>query len=726
MQWTKILYITLFVAGCVPVSFSQNETSKEDSSRIEIIRLKINSNRGDFSPFLLGNKLYFTSGRVHRYGLVYIDADTTLELEDVFSAEKIDSINFKHPHYFSEKINTKYNDGPLCFDKSGDMLFITGNDKKRMLKDVEPLAIFMAKKINGHWEHPTTLPFCTGTNSYCHPALMKDGKTLLFSSNITGGYGGMDLYISKFENNNWSQPKNLGTKINGLDNETFPFVTEDDVLYFTSDRKTGLGGLDIYMLDLKDPIGNEVLLLPSPFNSTKDDFGVWVDSTGNSGYFSSNRSALGDDDIYYFKNKYPVFENCNTFKKPIYCYTFFEESSLAAEDSSGMTYEWDLGDGTKMRGLTVRHCFTSIGNYSIQLNIIDKSSGALFYNELSYDFSVVESKQLFINCNDTIATGKIIKIDAAKSIIPGFSIKELFWFFGDGKYSSGENAHHKYNTNGEYLIQLGVIAKNDFTGKTAKFCTQKKVLVKDSLWIQKHISSLTKTVWPPPHPVDSLYRVKEGDSINFRIHLGSSKVNIPTSSKVFADLKDVKKQKNKDIYQYTSGKVKKLSEVISYYHKAKEKGFKDAVAISFYGDSLVPHQEKSIKGEIIASGFNSPDVDTANILFTRTVLFDFNKSNINKSYFKSLDSICAMLKKNKKLELIILSSSDTVGTSAYNYKLSKKRAFSVQAFLNKKGIKKERLDIIPFGENIPPGHERRKNNVTSNRRVELLLVKNAK
>src|ERR1035437_4886450 len=207
MKHCFIFIIALFIAK---YTYGQTETTKEDNSKIEVTRLPLNSNRGDFSPFLLGNKLYFTSGRVHRFGLVYIDADTTKELEDVFFAEKIDSLNFRHPHYFSEKINTKYNDGPLCFNASGDVLFIIGNDEKRMLKDVEPLDIFTAKKINGHWEHPTALPFCTGTNTYCHPALMKDGKTLIFSSDMSGGMGGMDLYMTKFENGSWSTPQNLG------------------------------------------------------------------------------------------------------------------------------------------------------------------------------------------------------------------------------------------------------------------------------------------------------------------------------------------------------------------------------------------------------------------------------------------------------------------------------------------------------------------------------------
>ena len=86
MWCKKLSLIALFIIGLIVTSYSQNENLKEDSFRVVITRLSINSNRGDFSPFLVGNKLFFSSGRVHRFGLVYYDADTTKELEDVFYA----------------------------------------------------------------------------------------------------------------------------------------------------------------------------------------------------------------------------------------------------------------------------------------------------------------------------------------------------------------------------------------------------------------------------------------------------------------------------------------------------------------------------------------------------------------------------------------------------------------------------------------------------------------
>jgi len=690
-----------------------------DSSRFEIHNLSINSKQSDFSPFLFDKKLYFSSGRENTFGVKYFNIETEQDLIDLFCAERIDSINFKKPIPFSE-INTKYNEGPICISKDGAELFITETDLKRAKgKNKKPLSILISKKINNKWSKPEVLPFCNANYSYCHPALLSNGETLIFSSDVTGGHGGMDLYYSTFANGSWTIPRNLGSKVNGADNEVFPFVSVNNTLYFSTNRKNGFGGFDIYSYNLKDSANSSIQILDLPINSTYDDFGIWVDSTENAGYFSSNRDTSNKDDIFYFKNKYPDFDNCTPQKKPGYCYTFFEESTLMTADTMGMVYEWDFGDGAKKRGIRAKHCFRKPGNYSVQLNIIDKASGALFYNELSYDFTVEPSTKFYIDCADTLTTGKAFTIDVKKIIIPNHTIKEAYWFFGDNKFTTGTSTQHIYSADGKYNIKLGLVTKNDSTGAIEKLCTQKEVLVKDSLWIVKNSSDFGYA----PANADTLYHASKNDSINYRVHLGSSKKDIPTNAKVFNDLNDVKKYKGKDEYLYTSGNSKQVTGVIPEYKKAKEKGFKDASVISFYGDSLLPNQDKNMKENIVDDNNISVDVDTSKTLRKKNILFDVGKATIHKTYHKYLDSLSHALLKNKKLELIIFAACDTVGSNDYNYKLSKQRAAAVQEYFTSKGISEDRLDIIVFGENMPPEYEHGKIVLISNRRIEILVVK---
>ena len=476
MRNSRFLIWVLFLLIEAPLSCL---AQSGDSSKVDIHRLNLNSNRSDFSPFLFDNKLFFSSGRENNVGVKYYTPEDGEELIDMFYAEKTDSVTFKKARSFSE-INTKYNDGPACISKNGKQLYVTSNDLIRSdKKNKKPLSIYISEKTNDTWTKPLVLSFCKESYSYFHPALMNDGNTLVFASNIPGGYGGIDLYYSILNNGTWSSPKNLGSKINSKDNEIFPFISTAGVLYFSTNRKNGLGKLDIYSFNLKDSAKSHIQLLEAPINSAFDDFGIWLDSTENAGYFSSNRDSSNEDDIYYFKYKYPVFDKCTTQKKASYCYTFFEESALIIEDTLGMVYEWDFGDGTKTRGYEVKHCFKKLGHYALQLNIVEKASGSLFYNQLSYDFTVEEPKRLFIDCKDTIPVAKAFLLDIKKSSVPDHTIKEVYWFFGDGKSATGNTVQHAYEAKGLYSLKLGVVAKNDATGKLEKFCTEKNILVKD-------------------------------------------------------------------------------------------------------------------------------------------------------------------------------------------------------------------------------------------------------
>ena len=156
--------------------------------------------------------------------------------------------------------------------------------------------------IEGKWNDPTPLPFSDPDTWYGCPAFSQDGKTLYFSSNKRGGKGGLDLFKASLDaNGQWGKVTNLGESINTAGDEMFPFMAEDQRMYFASDGHPGLGGLDIFVAN-KDKDGNvAVKNLGVPVNSRWDDFGI-VFKTLTDGYLSSNREGgKGDDDIYYFE-----------------------------------------------------------------------------------------------------------------------------------------------------------------------------------------------------------------------------------------------------------------------------------------------------------------------------------------------------------------------------------------------------------------------------------------
>jgi len=211
---------------------------------------------------------------------------------------------------FSSTLNTKYHEGPVAFTKEGTRAYFTRNNYNRgryreSADGINKLKLYAADFKNGNWGNVQELPFNGDDYSTGHPALNSTDKLLYFASDRPGGFGGTDLYVSRFRDGKWSQPINLGKEINTKGNELFPFVDDRGNLYFSSDGHPGLGDLDIFYAPLIDgTTAKFVQNLGEPINSSRDDFGLITDGERLAGYFSSNRRRGGsDDDIYRFRRE---------------------------------------------------------------------------------------------------------------------------------------------------------------------------------------------------------------------------------------------------------------------------------------------------------------------------------------------------------------------------------------------------------------------------------------
>jgi|GEM_PF-6994378 len=162
------------------------------------------------------------------------------------------------------------------------------------------------------WKILSPLSMNNPEYSVGHPAISRDGRQLFFVSDKEGGYGGTDIYVSTLEKGVWSEPVNLGPKINTNGDEKYPYITDDNILFFSSDGKYGMGGLDIYYVDLlfKDTIA---VNMGFPVNSNLDDFGFSYDKRTKAGYFSSNRKSNGREDDLYMYTENKIFFDLSVF-----------------------------------------------------------------------------------------------------------------------------------------------------------------------------------------------------------------------------------------------------------------------------------------------------------------------------------------------------------------------------------------------------------------------------
>ncbi len=214
----------------------------------------------------------------------------------------------------SDYVNSKYNEGPACYDSEGRTLAFTRNGylkgKAIAGKDkTNYLQIYIATDKMHDWKNIKPFNQNSTTYSVCHPALSSDGKTMYFVSDMSGGFGGTDIYMSKNDNGKWTDPVNMGVSINTEGNELFPSVLRDSILYFASNGKGGLGGLDIFAAQINGEKVQEVVNMGFPINTAYDDFGLIYNKSKKIGFFSSNRpGGKGKDDIYRFTYSKPDFQ----------------------------------------------------------------------------------------------------------------------------------------------------------------------------------------------------------------------------------------------------------------------------------------------------------------------------------------------------------------------------------------------------------------------------------
>lgn len=201
-----------------------------------------------------------------------------------------------------DNLNTKWHDGPASITNDGNTMYYGSEsfNEKEYVKDKAKKAkfgkiyLYKATKQGDTWSNSKPLPFNNKEYDVRNPSISKDGKTLYFSSNMPGGFGGEDIWKVSVNGDEYGTPENLGAKVNTEANESFPFITDDNVLFFSSNGKTGFGGLDVFKMDLNK--GSEAMNVGEPVNTSKDDFAFTYNATKKVGFFSSNRDGV--DNIY--------------------------------------------------------------------------------------------------------------------------------------------------------------------------------------------------------------------------------------------------------------------------------------------------------------------------------------------------------------------------------------------------------------------------------------------
>jgi len=284
------------------------EQIKMNSGRFEISPANVNSENSDFGSAFLNNSLVFSSAREIKNKEGKTFKWNNKNFTNLYIATIKPNGDTNNPVLLNKEINSKFNESTPVFTKDGKTMYFTRNnflDGKRGKdsKNITLLKLYKAVLVDGNWSNIKELPFNSDQYSTAHPALSLDEKKLYFASDMPGTLGQSDLYsVTINSDGTFGKPENLGAGINTEGRETFPFISGDNELYFATDGRPGLGGLDVVVSKiLEDGTFDQVQNIGEPVNTKYDDFAFIIDSKTRKGYFSSNKKGgIGSDDIYKF------------------------------------------------------------------------------------------------------------------------------------------------------------------------------------------------------------------------------------------------------------------------------------------------------------------------------------------------------------------------------------------------------------------------------------------
>jgi len=685
------------------ISLDQQVKQLKAYPEYKIDTLPFNTSHSEFGPFVFKGNLYFTSQRRKDEIIDYEYSWDETSFLDIYKI-KLNNLD-KKPDLFSNKINSKFHDGPICFSADGSEAYFSSNNKNltffptRGEDGITHLKIFRSKRKGNKFTRPEELSFNSDNYSCAHPSISANGDTLYYTSDKDNGYGGSDIFYSVRKGNKWSEPINAGKEINTEGEEMFPFIHKSGTLYFASDRQLGIGGLDIFKAVRKNG-RYEVKNLGYPINSRFDDFSVYINENGKDGYFASNRDqGKGDDDIYRLQRTEVKDQSLIIQGKILNKETGerLENPSVVLEDSDGKTRrlmffkeavdysfkvdpkkEYTLkadkeGYFPNKKEFTLEELINKRDIYEYDIKLKKKPVWGIYgkvFNEKTTE-PISKAKITVKNRLNSKETTYESKEEGSFRIKLEKNSDYYLYFNKDGyesiqrEYYTRGREHGWVNLNELMTINLTPIEEEEFTYLAG--------LIKDK---------------------------NSGKGIKGKLQL-------------------IDNDKNKIVATYLSdknGEYKiRLPEVKKYGVEITAKDY-------LYFAEQIDFSKMNVQDDIIQKDFALEKIEVGKKVVIENIFFETGKSKLKPESYKSLDKVLKLLRNNKDLRLEIAGHTDNVGTYMTNKKLSKNRAKSVVDYLVGHGIDQSRLEYEGYSFTKPIATNKTEDGRQKNRRVEFEIL----
>ena len=713
----------------------------------------INSSVSDFCPVIYKDGLIFSSERVHdlvNYSKSGWTGHSYLSLLYARGEKKKDSVVFENAKIFSGKFSGDGHYGPVCFNSDFSELFFTkvDNTVTRKRGVVSQSKLYWSKHTGG-WSSPVAMPFNSNDNATGHPSISKDGQYLYFASNMPGGQGGTDIWVSKREGDLWGAPQNLGKEINTAGDETFPYISANNTLYFSSNGHTGFGGLDIFSSAMKDGKWSKPLNLMPPINSADDDFGI-IFKDDNSGYFSSNRTGKewggkGSDDLYGFNlsgafssvsGKILLSRNSTDGAPNVKVYILTDKGTIlqnTTTDASGFFHFENLAsdqsymikvDENDPNFVNQKKFYLSDSKNKIVRMVVKGKNGFFIFenlpsdltklSELSADDSELKSISIAGNLysGDQRSPVENTKVNLVndKGEVMQSTTTNGFGSFVFVNIPSDQNFTITLDTKDPKIISQKIY----FTNKSGKEIGMSKgggfrfqVLASDKNTISQLEVDDSQLL------VDLkgvLYADKEGKNrlANSSIKLVDKNGNVVSTSQTDAtgNFKFVNLPADQHylIRLIEDDPMLNLKDIFLADTKGTIVATLKLKTGKFFRYEFLPTEELSLSflyfddPWLKVSKMQSDSKKQNLMTIIENVYYDYGKWDLLPQAVITLNKVINVMKENSNVTIEVLSHTDSRGNSDFNLELSQKRAQAAVDYIVSKGIDKKRLVAIGKGE----------------------------
>jgi len=615
---------------------------------MQVLSLEINSPYDDYSPCFFKDGFVFSSDRGG------IEADKVYEVtgrpfSDLFFTPSDGNLKHSTVGLWGGKINTYLHEGTCAFSPDAKKVYFTrDNYFNRKVKpssdDIVKLKIFSAAdtgRPDGEWELVDEIPFNDDDYSVMHPALSADGNALYFASDMPGGYGETDIYVSYRVGSSWGAPENLGAKINSEGRDQFPFIADNGILYYASDGIAGLGGLDIFASQLNNGVWSTPNNMGSPINSNADDFGLIIETVSQTGYFTSRRSGgVGLDDIYSFQRV-----DCIVLNGYVFDETSGEAiagASVMMRDESGQKILETTSDADGLYNT----CITADNKYTAYITHPIESDEAI--SEIStYNYKSKTAE---------LKTGFNIVVQEVKEEEPVEEVKE-------------EVVEIMEEVTPIEVEEPAIEAKEPIIETNE---IKESPVVIEKTVIAESVNTPVTTVVETCYLSGRIYTKDSGDAIS------NSKITLQATN-------GGAKETYTDSYGYYSlsieaGNTYKVYATADNFYTANE-------TITVTTDNCSQNLDLTLEGIVMNQAVT-----------LNNIYYNFNKSAIRQDAIPELENLVSLLSNNPGVSVTIYSFTDSRGTDSQNLELSQRRAKSVVDYLISKGINANRLTSKGLGE----------------------------